>query len=170
MDDTKLTTVNLLLESDVGTAAWEWGTSSDTGETYPIFLLKVFPGEANTLIPLIHIKAITIAPRFLTEPVALVIVLYSIGDSDYLYETWINHYSIELPSPFVKLVEMEKLHFAIYEESPTPQRIITINNSANWQTALTSVSQYQSWSMEAFSTAKATCCQKYSKQQLWQLC
>lgn len=169
MTDIALTTVNLLLEGEVGTAVWEWATLNQTDEELPMFLLKVFPGEAQEIVPFICIKAITLAPKLLAEPVGLVVVVFSIGHSEYLYEFWINHHSIEQVSPLEKLAKMPTLRFAIYEESTNPERIISISNSLDWETALKAINQYQPWSMEAFTEAKKNCCQTYTKEQLWQL-
>lgn len=112
---------------------------------------------------MVQIKSATLSYR----GVALCLILLKLGSSPYIYETWVNHYSFdELGSPLPHWQRGKTLYLFCMEESPKPERIISVQSSLDFAPAIKFLEKHPACSMEAFTKAKASF--PYSAEELWQ--
>jgi hypothetical protein len=150
-----------LLESPPGTTLWGLAKPAGDGDVTPYyaFFVKVGRGEAHgsTMGPKPIVRSTASVIRGGPDKkVAVVPFVFRMGDYPRAFLAWFNHYDPEMPSPLETLRTMPRYRIHVYENKPTPKRVIqTGNNQRFWDALLVHVRQFARWSPEDFTIAAA---------------
>jgi hypothetical protein len=163
--------VELLLNDDIGTSAWNWVRKDQKSGSYlipvttknnrlttdysPMFLFKMALQESWGLGERVQIKLK--AGTFEYQGAVPVYLLFLFPGIDFIHEVWINHHTKleDTPSPLLQLQQMEVLSLLFYETSYQPERVIKIANRLDWASLIANVQKVSPWLDAQFDAAKA---------------